>query len=352
MSSEIKPIIAISIGDPNGIGAEIIFKSLARKDIQQLGTYVIFVPGKLWAFFKKTFSQKVYTHQIEKLEDIRRGKINVFSFEADDLKIEWGTSQPEAGKLSFQSLNFAVDAVKNGFCHILVTAPINKSNIQSDAFSFPGHTEYLENQWGGNNLMFMVHEDIKVGLVTQHIPLKEVSEKITKDLIISKLILMNQSLKNDYGITQPIIAVTGLNPHAGDKGLLGKEEEEIIIPAIKKALGRGIKAFGPYSSDSYFSASNLKKVDAVLAMYHDQGLTPFKTLAGIEGVNFTAGLPFVRTSPDHGVGYDIAGEDKADETSMVEAIYTAVNVYRQRELQKALEENALPIEAVSDKRKR
>lgn len=350
MNPNIKPVIAISLGDPNGIGAEIILKSLARKDILDMGTYVLFVPGKLWSFFKKELDVKAHSIQIDDLKDIKKGKVNVFNFNTPDFKVEWGVSSKEAGAISFQSLKLATEAVKNGFCDLLITAPINKANIQSDEFSFPGHTEYLENQWGGKNLMFMVHDDIKVGLVTQHIPLKEVSNTISKDLIVSKLILMNETLKTDYGIMQPIIAVTGLNPHAGDKGLLGKEEEEIIIPAIKKAIGRGLKVFGPYPSDSYFTASSLQKVNAVLAMYHDQGLTPFKTLAGIEGVNFTAGLPFVRTSPDHGVGYDIAGQNVADPTSMVEAIYTGVNVFKQRSLNKKLKENALPYEKTERKR--
>lgn len=335
------PIIAISLGDPNGIGPEIIIKTLSRRDIQQMATFVIFAPGGLWNFYKKTFNENLIYTQIEKIEDIRHGKINVLNFKIDDFRIEFGKSNSNAGKIAFDSLNAAADAVKNGFCDLLVTAPINKATIQSEDFNFPGHTEFLESKWGGSNLMFMVHEDIKVGLVTQHIPLKEVSHQISGDAIKSKLELMHQSLKTDFAIREPKIAVTGLNPHAGDSGLLGTEEEEIIIPVLREKLNQGMKVFGPFPSDSFFSPSNLKKYDAVLAMYHDQGLTPFKTLAGIEGVNFTAGLPFVRTSPDHGVGYDIADKNIADETSMTEAVYTALAIFDNRKMNRELTENTL-----------
>lgn len=341
MDTNKKPIIAISIGDPNGIGPEILFKALGRSDIQSLGTFVVFMPGNLWSFYRKTFESKVASHQIEKLEDIQVNKTNVFSFNIDHFKVEFGASNQQAGAIAFESLTIATHAVKDGFCDLLVTAPINKSNIQSDRFNFPGHTEFLENEWGGHNLMFMIHENIKVGLVTQHIPIKEVSQNINAENITNKLKLMKTSLQNDFGITLPIIAVTGLNPHAGDSGLLGKEENEIIIPALEQMLNKGMKVFGPYPADSFFSANNLNKFDAVLAMYHDQGLTPFKTIAGIEGVNFTAGLPFVRTSPDHGVGYDIADQFIADETSMVEAIYAAVDIFEKRREMQELTENAL-----------
>ena len=343
------PIIAISLGDPNGIGPEIIFKSLARKDIQGMGTFVIFAPANLFAHYRNTFEAKINYTQIKSLEEIRYNKINLLHVETEDLRVEFGTSSEIAGKISFESLKQATQAVKEGKCDVLVTAPINKANIQSEEFKFPGHTEYLEEVWGGNNLMFMVHENIKVGLVTQHIPLKEVSKDLNKDAIKSKLDLMKASLQNDFGIREPKIAVMGLNPHAGDRGLLGKEEDEIIIPVIREKLNHGMKVFGPFPSDSFFGAENLKKYDAVLAMYHDQGLIPFKTLAGIEGVNYTAGLPFVRTSPDHGVGYDIADQFIADETSMVEAIYAAVDIFENRREMLELTENALQPDETSRK---
>ena len=352
MHTNKQPVIAVSLGDPNGIGPEIIIKTLLRRDIQQLGTFVIFAPGGLWNYYKKLHAENLVSTQIEKLEDVRYGKINVLNIRTEEFRCEAGQSSVKGGKVSFDSLNAATEAVQNGTCDLLVTAPINKSNIQSDSFKFPGHTEFLESKWGGKNLMFMVHEDIKVGLVTQHIPLKEVADVLSKEALKSKLQLMHASLKQDFGIREPKIAVMGLNPHAGDKGLLGKEEEDIIVPVISEMLNQGLRVFGPFPSDSFFSAGNLKKYDAVLAMYHDQGLIPFKTLAGIEGVNYTAGLPFVRTSPDHGVGYDIADQFIADETSMVEAIYTAVEIFENRREMMDLTENALQPDETSRKSRR
>ncbi|MDG4949975.1 4-hydroxythreonine-4-phosphate dehydrogenase PdxA [Weeksellaceae bacterium KMM 9724] len=343
MDNKNKPIIAISLGDPNGIGPEIIFKSLQRKDIQSMATYVVFVPGNLWSFYRKRFDSKLASNQIENLKDIQSNKLNVFNFKTDQFNVEFGESSREGGNLAFESLTLATNAVKDGFCDLLVTAPINKANIQSKNFNFPGHTEFLENAWGGENLMFMVHENIKVGLVTQHIPLKDVSATLTGKAISKKLDAIYTSLKLDFGIRDPKIAVMGLNPHAGDNGLLGKEELDVIIPTLKNKLEKGMKVFGPYASDSFFTFDKLSKFDAVLAMYHDQGLIPFKTLAGMEGVNFTAGLPFVRTSPDHGVAYDIAKEHKADETSMVEALYAAVDIFNMRKMNTELEDNALKI---------
>ncbi|MDG4944886.1 4-hydroxythreonine-4-phosphate dehydrogenase PdxA [Weeksellaceae bacterium KMM 9713] len=343
MDNKNKPIIAISLGDPNGIGPEIIFKSLQRKDIQSMATYVVFVPGNLWSFYRKRFDSKLASNQIENLKDIQSNKLNVFNFKTDQFNVEFGESSREGGNLAFESLTLATNAVKDGFCDLLVTAPINKANIQSKNFNFPGHTEFLENAWGGENLMFMVHENIKVGLVTQHIPLKDVSATLTGKAISKKLDAIYTSLKLDFGIRDPKIAVMGLNPHAGDNGLLGKEELDVIIPTLKNKLEKGMKVFGPYASDSFFTFDKLSMFDAVLAMYHDQGLIPFKTLAGMEGVNFTAGLPFVRTSPDHGVAYDIAKEHKADETSMVEALYAAVDIFSMRKMNTELEDNALKI---------
>lgn len=341
MNTQTKPIIAISLGDPNGIGPEIIFKALARRDIQAMATFVIFAPGNLFAFYRKHFDSKIQTQQIEKLEQIHSNRYNVFNFHTDNFIVDFGKSTPQSGKLAFESLQFATNAVKDGFCDILVTAPINKANIQSSSFRFPGHTEFLEDQWGGKNLMFMIHENIKVGLVTQHIPIQEIKTNISAPALDNKLNAMYQSLKIDFGIREPKIAVMGLNPHAGDNGLLGTEEIEIIIPTLKNKLEQGMKVFGPFASDSFFSYENLKKFDGILAMYHDQGLIPFKTLAGMEGVNYTAGLNFVRTSPDHGVAYDIANDFVADETSMVEAIYAAIEIFENRKLHKELLENAL-----------
>lgn len=347
-----KPVIAISVGDPNGIGPEIIFKALERKDIQQLASFVLFAPSQLISFIKKEMGINPNTQNIQNLQDIKTGRLNIFNTEGADFRVEYGNSDQKGGNVAFASLKAATDAVKSGFCDVLVTSPINKANIQSENFSFPGHTEFLEHAWGGRNLMFMVHENIKVGLVTQHIPLKDVSSQLKKETISEKIDLMHKSLVEDFAIRMPKIAVMGLNPHAGDAGLLGREESEIIIPVIREKIEQGMKVFGPFPSDSFFSSENLKNYDAVLAMYHDQGLIPFKTLAGLEGVNYTAGLPFVRTSPDHGVGYDIAGKNLADETSMVEAIYTAVEIFENRIEMMDLTENALQPDETSRKSRR
>lgn len=352
MNHRQKPIVAISVGDPNGIGSEIIIKTLARKDINRICTPVIFCTYKLWSYFANNSSVKINYSKVTDINKIRENRINIVDIEGPDVQINYGHTDAAAGELSFASLEAATNAVTQGFCDVLVTAPINKANIQSEAFKFPGHTEYLEKSWGGEALMFMVHEDIKVGLVTQHIPLKEVAKNITQESIIKKVDLMHNSLKKDYQIAKPKIAILALNPHAGDNQLLGKEEHEIIIPAIKKMLDQGKYVFGAFPSDSFFTPQQIRKYDAILAMYHDQGLTSFKTLAGIEGVNYTAGLKHVRTSPDHGVGYDIAGTDSADETSMVEAVYTAVQIYERRKETEGLEKNAMkkPVRKETTKR--
>ncbi|MXV37562.1 4-hydroxythreonine-4-phosphate dehydrogenase PdxA [Flavobacteriaceae bacterium Ap0902] len=341
MNSDSKPIIAISIGDPNGIGLEIILKALDRKDIQSEATYVVFCPWKLWIFCKKHFKLNVSARQINNLNEIHLDKVNVIDSIGIDFFVTFGEDTKDAGNVAFHSLESAAQSVLDNQCDILVTAPINKANIQSTSFQFPGHTEYLEKVWGGNNLMFMVHEQIKVGLVTQHIPLKEVSFKITADKIIDKFKLIHKSLEIDFNLKNPVIGVLGVNPHAGDQGLLGDEEITTVIPAIKELINSGYLAYGPHPADSFFSSNNLSKYDGVLAMYHDQGLIPFKTIAGVEGVNYTAGLPFVRTSPDHGVGYDIAGKNVADAQSFIEAIYTGIKIYKHRMLEQALTENAL-----------
>ncbi|MGV4379190.1 4-hydroxythreonine-4-phosphate dehydrogenase PdxA [Ornithobacterium rhinotracheale] len=341
MKSKEKIKVAISLGDPNGIGAEIIVKTLARKDILGICTPVVFCTHKLWGYLSAVVDKNFTYHKINDLSKIVAGKVNILDIEAPDILIEFGKSTEQAGAVSFSSLEFATNAVTNGYCDVLVTAPINKSNIQSEVFQFPGHTEYLEKSWGGKALMFMVHQDIKVGLVTQHIPIKEVSSHVTEKAIIDKAKLMYKSLVEDFGIPQPKIACLSLNPHAGDNGLLGTEEQEVIIPALKKLIDEGLYIFGPYPADSFFNLDNLQKFDAVLAMYHDQGLTSFKTIAGIEGVNYTAGLKHVRTSPDHGVGYDISGRNIANETSMVEAIYQAIKIYRCREEYLSLKNGAL-----------
>ncbi|MBV7440484.1 4-hydroxythreonine-4-phosphate dehydrogenase PdxA [Weeksellaceae bacterium TAE3-ERU29] len=343
MNNSEKIKVAISIGDPNGIGPEIIVKTLSRKDILNICTPVVFCTHKLWGYLAGVVNSNLAFHKIFDLKKIDPNKVNIMDIKSPDILIEFGKSNEIAGTISFNSLEYATNAVTTRDCDVLVTAPINKSNIQSDVFQFPGHTEYLEKSWGGNALMFMIHENIKVGLVTQHIPIKEVPSKITQKAIVDKIYLMQKSLIEDFGISKPKIACLSLNPHAGDKGLLGSEEIEIITPTIKKLTEEGNYVFGPYPADSFFNFDNLNKFDAVLAMYHDQGLTSFKTIAGIEGVNFSAGLKHVRTSPDHGVGYDISGKNIADETSMVEAIYKAIEIYKHRNEFLDLKKNVLKL---------
>ena len=342
--SEIKRKIkvGISIGDINGIGLEVILKTLIHKDYLEFFTPVIFGSFNIVRYHKKVLKLNVHLHEINDLKSIVDGKINVYSAIKDDFKVDFGESTQEAGKASLQSLEFAVLAVSEGLVDTLVTAPINKNNIHSESFPFYGHTEYLKSKWGGESLMFMINEDIKVGLVTHHIPLKEVASSLTKDLIINKAKAINESLKIDFGIERPKIAVLSLNPHAGDKGLMGDEEQTTILPAIGHLTEKeNILAYGPYPADSFFTPDNISKFDAVLGMYHDQGLVPFKTLTFGEGVNFTAGLPFVRTSPDHGVAYEIAGKDKANSNSFSEAIFGAVNIFKRRSENIELKENAL-----------
>lgn len=335
------PRIAISVGDPNGIGYEIILKSLANKDILEVFTPVIFGSTKHLNHYKSLLNIDIPQFQgTRALDKIVPNKINVVNLWKDVPAVELGTATEASGKMAFESLQAAAEAVKNGDCDVLVTAPINKNNIQSEAFQFPGHTEYLGAVWGGDPLMFLVSESLKVSLVTQHLPLSQVAKNINAKIIQQKVKALNDSLVQDFGVRRPKIAVLGLNPHAGDGGLLGTEENDIILPSIQEINNKGTLVYGPYAADSFFS-SNFSDFDAVLGMYHDQVLTPFKTICFEEGVNYTASLPFVRTSPDHGVAYDIAGKGIADETSFKEAMYTAIQIFRKRKEYKEITANVL-----------
>lgn len=347
-NTERKPIVAISVGDMNGIGYEIIVKALADKDILDFFTPVIFGSTKHLNFFKNQLNDNnIQFFGINEPSKAVEKKINVINLWKEPAQMEFGVSSEIAGKYAYESLKAAAQAVKDGFCDVLVTAPINKQNIQSEHFHFPGHTEYLGEVWGGEPLMFLVSEKLKVSLVTQHIPLKDVASHIHKKNIIQKINQIHDSLKQDYRVQKPKIAVLGLNPHSGDNGLLGKEEQEIIIPAIQSLYEKGMLVFGPYAADSFFSPENIEVFDAVLGMYHDQVLIPFKTLCFDEGVNYTASLPFVRTSPDHGVAYDIAGKGIADPTSLREAIYTAVEIFNIRAEYKELTADVLKTHKLS-----
>jgi 4-hydroxythreonine-4-phosphate dehydrogenase len=329
---EQKPVIGFSCGDLNGIGLEIIIKTLNDNRITELCTPVVFASNKSINFYKKSVSDGVFNYQaVRDFQRLSPKTVNVFSCWEDEVSITPGQLTDVGGSFAIMSLTEAVKALKEKQIDALVTAPIHKKNVQSESFPYTGHTPYLKAAFEANDVvMFMVAENIKVALVTEHIPVAEVARHITREAIVSKLKLMNQSLRKDFGIDKPKIAVLGLNPHAGDEGLIGKEEDEIIKPAIKEAKQGDVFCFGPYSSDAFFARGQHEKFDAVLAMYHDQGLIPFKSLAIGDGVNYTAGLEGIRTSPDHGTAFDIAGKGKADESSLRASLFMAIDIFRRR----------------------
>ena len=328
-----KLIVGITQGDGNGISYEVIIKALADERILDMCTPVIYGSSKIFGFYKKHIHniENINTNVITSAKDVHHKRVNIVNCLPENVFVEPGQPTPESAKSAMTALERAVADIKDGHIDVLVTAPINKRAMSSEGFGYTGHTEYLEKQFGVDEVaMIMVSEQLKVGVVTGHISLKEVPSKITTEKILAKLRLMRQSLQRDFGVDAPKIAVLGLNPHCGDGGLLGDEEQQIILPAVKAANDEGIMAFGPYSPDGFFGLGNYQKFDAVLAMYHDQGLTPFKALAFEEGVNYTAGLPIVRTSPDHGTAYEMAGRDMADPRSMKSAIYAAIDIYNHR----------------------
>ena len=309
-----KPLVGITQGDGNGIGYEVIIKSLADARILESFTPVIYGSSKIFGFYRKLIHNldQMDTYVIQSAKDAKPRKINIVNCLPDNVFVEPGQSTPESAKSAIRSLECAVKDIKAGDIDVLVTAPINKRAMVNEGFGNTGHTEYLQKEFGvGDVAMFMVSDSLKISVVTGHIPLKEVPGSISQEKILSKLRLMSSSLKRDFGVVEPKIAVLGLNPHCGDGGLLGDEEEKIILPAVKAANEEGIMAFGPYSPDGFFGLGQYGRFDATLAMYHDQGLAPFKALAFEDGVNFTAGLPIVRTSPDHGTAYEKAGRDEA-----------------------------------------
>ena len=330
--ANIKPTIAITHGDINGIGYEVILKTFEDERIAELCTPVLFGSSKILAHYRKMLELPTRYNVVRTLDEIQPGVLNVIDCIDETIQAEPGTSSTVAGQAALASLEAAVDAVVSGKLDVLVTAPINKKNIQSETFTFPGHTEFLEHVCGSTTpaLMVLTTEGLRVALVTTHMPLSEVASALTEEGVIEKIRIFNQTLRRDFGIHHPRIAVLSLNPHAGEEGLLGTEEQEIIIPAIRRARDEKIMAFGPYASDGFFGSGRFVKFDGVMAMYHDQGLTPFKVMAMDTGVNFTAGLPLVRTSPDHGTGYDIVGRGEASPDSMRQAIYEAIDILRNR----------------------
>lgn len=328
-----KLIVGITQGDGNGIGYEVIIKALADARILESFTPVIYGSSKIFGFYRKHIHnlEQMDTNVISSAKDVHNKRINIVNCLPDNVFVEPGQPTPESAKSAIRSLECAVNDLKKGFIDVLVTAPINKRAMVNEGFGYTGHTEYLEKEFGVNEVaMIMLSDQLKIGVVTGHIPLKEVPVQLTKDKIISKLKLMQESLKRDFGVIDPKIAVLGLNPHCGDGGLLGDEEQSVILPAVLEAQEMGIMAFGPYSPDGFFGLGNYMRFDATLAMYHDQGLAPFKALAFERGVNYTAGLPIVRTSPDHGTAYEKAGRDEADPRSMMSAIYSAIDIFRHR----------------------
>lgn len=335
-----KLTVGITQGDSNGIGYEVIIKALSDPRILDFFTPVIYGSSKLFGFYRKTIPEieQMDTNAISSAKDARPKRINIVNCLPDSVFAEPGQATPESAKAAITALERAVQDIKAGDIDVLVTGPINKKAMSTEGFGFPGHTEFLQQQFGIRDVtMLMTSHRLKIGVVTGHVPLKDVPSLISEEKILSKLRLMTTSLKRDFCIDKPRIAVLSLNPHSGDGGLLGTEEQEIIIPAIAKAKDEGILAFGPFSPDGFFGLSHYEKFDATLAMYHDQGLAPFKALSFEDGVNFTAGLPIVRTSPDHGTAYNMAGRDEADPQSMRSAIFTAIDIFNSREAYEELE---------------
>ena len=328
-----KIVVGITQGDSNGIGYEVIIKALADPRILDQFTPVIYGSSKLFGFYRKTIPEveQMDTNAISSASEAHAKRINIVNCLPDSTFAEPGQATPESAKSAIKSLETAIRELKEGKIDVLVTGTINKKAMSNEGFGFPGHTEFIQNSFGVKDVtMLMVSHRLKLGVVTGHIPLKDVASQITEEKILSKLRLMNEALKKDFVVDQPRIAVLSLNPHSGDGGLLGTEEQDIIIPAIRKATEEGILAFGPFSPDGYFGLSHYENFDATLAMYHDQGLSPFKALSFEDGVNYTAGLPVIRTSPDHGTAFEMAGRDEADPRSMRAAIFTAIDIYRNR----------------------
>jgi 4-phospho-D-threonate 3-dehydrogenase / 4-phospho-D-erythronate 3-dehydrogenase len=343
-------IVGISIGDLNGIGSEIILKTFEDQRMLEMCTPVIFANVKMLSFVRKSFESTAMLHGIDKLDQIVKGKINVLNIWREGFDLNVGVSDDKVGKYAIKSFVEATNALKENQIDVLVTAPINKANVQSEDFKFPGHTDYLDSQLEGNALMLMVQDNLRIGLLTDHVPVNEVAKHLTEKLIIQKIETINKTLIQDFSINKPKIAVLGLNPHAGDNGVIGKEEEEILKPTIKKIFEKGTLVFGPFPADGFFGSGQYEKYDAVIATYHDQGLIPFKTLAFGNGVNYTAGLNKIRTSPDHGTAFEIAGKNKADFNSFKEAVYLAIDIFHSRNQHQIISLNPMKIREKHEER--
>lgn len=336
-------IVGISIGDLNGIGSEVIWKTFEDSRMLETCTPVIFANTRVFSIINKVLKTNINFNGIDNLNQVVSGKINVLNVWRENVTIEFGKENQDLGKYAVQSFKQATKALKENKIDVLVTAPINKYTAESDEFKFAGHTEYLNQELEGDALMLLTSEDLRVGLITGHIPLKDVSSKLNEELIRKRVEILKKSLVQDFSINKPKIAILGLNPHCGDGGVIGNEDDKILKPAIQKLFDEGHLVFGPFPADGFFGNESYKKYDAVLATYHDQGLIPFKTLAFGHGVNYTAGLNKIRTSPDHGTAFDIAGKGKADESSFREAVYMAIDIYNSRNQYQEISKNPLKI---------
>ena len=335
--------VGITHGDINGVGYEVILKTFAEPTMLELCTPIIYGSPKVAAYHRKALELPTNFSIISSAAEAAADKLSIVNCTNDEVKVEFGRPDPEAGKAAFDALEKAMAEYREGLIDVLVTAPINKHTIQSADFAFPGHTEYIEQKLGDGEkaLMILMKDDFRVALVTGHVPVSKIASALSKELIKEKLTIFHRSLKSDFDISSPRIAVLSLNPHAGDEGLLGTEEQDLIIPAMNEARAQGIQCFGPYPADGFMGSGHYTHFDGILAMYHDQGLAPFKALAMDEGVNFTAGLPVVRTSPAHGTAYDIAGKGVASEDSFRQAVYVAIDVFRNRQREKEARVNPL-----------
>ena len=339
-----KPVVGITHGDLNGINYEIIIKALKDNRLLEMFTPVIYGLSKVLSYHRKNLNFFDFNYKVvHDARQIMNNKVNIFNISNDEVRIEYGKTSDVAGKLAFDALEAAVRDLKDNKIDVVVTAPVNKSGIHSESFHFPGHTEYFADRFNSeDSLMLMVHEHLKIGVVTSHIPLKDVVPTITQELITRKIRIMNDSLIRDFGINRPKIAVLGINPHAGDHGLIGEEDERIVAAAVISTKKSGMLVYGPFSADGFFGSSDYTRFDAILAMYHDQGLIPFKIMAFEKGVNFTAGLPIVRTSPAHGTGYEIAGKNMASPDSLRQAIYLAIDIFKNRKSFEEMTKDPLP----------
>jgi 4-hydroxythreonine-4-phosphate dehydrogenase len=341
MAKDDKMIVGISVGDVNGIGGEIILKTFEDARMMDFCTPVIFASVKLMSFYKKEFGLDVNLHGIDSIDAIVPKKINVLNVWKENFEVSFGREDKKSGNYAVKSLQAAVAALKEETIDVLVTAPINKSSIQSETFNFPGHTDYLAKELEGDSLMLMVSDSLRVGLLTDHVAVKDVSKTITRPLIEKKINTIHRSLVQDFGIRKPKIAVLGINPHTGDNGVIGTEDDSVMRPTLDNLRKNGKLVYGPYAADSLFGSGNYKNFDAIVASYHDQGLVPFKTLAFGTGVNYTAGLNRVRTSPDHGTAFDVAGKNQANFESFKEAVFTAIAIYKKRREYEKIAKNPL-----------